>query len=324
MEFIAVNRNESDKAAWLEERKHYITGTDAGKLIGVSPWGGKMSVWLDKTGQAPEIKETEAMKWGKRNEGTILKAYAEEMDCKLEHVDGYTLVKSEKFPRLAASLDGWNHTLGIPVDAKNIRWKDEKWGEAFTDDFPAYYKAQLQVQMMVTGAKSAHLAVLFCGQEFVIYQMSYDEEMAAKIVEESEAFWICVESGKNPEADGSEESKDFIEAKYKEGKVNEEKAATDEIKVAIEKLIKAKKAKAEAEAEETKYANIVKNFLGKATVIPGYCTWKNNKNSIVVDWKGIAEEAMKGLSEEKQKELIEHNSSTKIGARQLRITLKGT
>ena len=323
MEFITTNRSLSNKEAWLQDRKHYITGTDAGKLIGVSPWGAKMSVWLDKTGQAPEVKESEAMKWGKRNEETILKAYAEEMDCKLEHVDGYTLVKSEKFPRLAASLDGWNHTLGIPVDAKNIRWKDEKWGEAFTEDFPAYYKAQLQVQMMVTGAKSAHLAVLFCGQEFVIYQMSYDEDLASKILEETEAFWPYVESGKKPEADGSEESKGFITAKYKEGKENKEKEATDEIKDAIEKLIQAKKAKAEAEAEETKYANIVKDFLGEATIIPGFCTWKNNKNSIVVDWHKVAEEAMKDLSEEKKNKLIKNNSSTKIGARQLRITLKG-
>ena len=39
MEFIETTKNEADKAAWLEKRKHYITGTDAGKLIGVSPYG---------------------------------------------------------------------------------------------------------------------------------------------------------------------------------------------------------------------------------------------------------------------------------------------
>ena len=111
MEFITTARKESDKAAWLEKRKHYITGTDAGKLIGVSPWGGKFSVWLDKTGRGGEIAETEAMKWGKRNEGTILKAYAEETDSKVEWMDGYDLRTNEAFPRIGASLDGWNHTL---------------------------------------------------------------------------------------------------------------------------------------------------------------------------------------------------------------------
>ena len=34
MEFIEIKRNEAEKAAWLEKRKHYVTGTDAGKLIG--------------------------------------------------------------------------------------------------------------------------------------------------------------------------------------------------------------------------------------------------------------------------------------------------
>ena len=50
MEFIETVRKETDKAAWLEKRKHYVTGTDAGKLIGVSPYGGMFSVWLDKKG----------------------------------------------------------------------------------------------------------------------------------------------------------------------------------------------------------------------------------------------------------------------------------
>ena len=168
MEFIEIKRNESEKAAWLEKRKHYVTGTDAGKLIGVSPYGGKFAVWLDKTGRAAPVVETPAMKAGKKFESAILQTYAEEMNCKLEHVDGYKLITCDKYPRLGASLDGWNHDLKIPVDAKNIKWKNEKWGDAWTDQFPEYYKAQLQVQMMVTGATFAHLAVMFSGQDFFI------------------------------------------------------------------------------------------------------------------------------------------------------------
>ena len=34
MEFIETKKNENEKAAWLEKRKHYVTGTDAGKLMG--------------------------------------------------------------------------------------------------------------------------------------------------------------------------------------------------------------------------------------------------------------------------------------------------
>ena len=257
MEFIETQKDESKKAEWLEKRRHYITGTDAGKLIGVSPFGGIFDVWLDKTGRAEPLAETPAMKAGKSFETNILKDfYAVETDCKLEHVDGYQLITCDEFPRLGASLDGWNHSLGIPVDAKNIRFRDEKWGEAYTSDFPDYYKAQLQVQMMVTGAKFAHLAVMFSGQDFFIYVMEYDEELAQKILDATEAFWPYVEGDQMPEADGSD-------------------ATTEE---AVKALQKAKADKKDAEKREAEFSNRIKVYMGDATVIPGICTWKNNKD----------------------------------------------
>ena len=96
MEFIETTKNEANKDAWLEKRKHYVTGTDAGKLIGVSPYGGKFAVWLDKMGRAAPVVETPAMKAGKKFESAILQTYAEEMNCKLEHVDGYQLITCDK------------------------------------------------------------------------------------------------------------------------------------------------------------------------------------------------------------------------------------
>lgn len=323
MEFIETNKNESEKAAWLEKRKHYVTGTDAGKLIGVSPFGGKFAVWLDKTGRGAPVAETPAMKAGRIMEPTILKLYAEETDCRLEHVNGYQLVTCDKYPRLGASLDGWNHDLGIPVDAKNIRWKTEEWGEAYTDQFPAHYKAQLQVQMMVTGAKFAHLAVYFSGQDLFIYAMEYDEEMAERILAESEAFWPFVEADEMPEADGSDQAEAFIKKEYAVGKADLEKEATEELEGYVKKLANAKAAKKAAEEQEEEFSNKIKVFMGDATVVPGYCTWKNAKDSVKVDWESVAREAMAGMEADARKELTERYTKIKPGARTLRITAKG-
>ena len=323
MEFITTKRNEADKAAWLEKRKHYITGTDAGTLIGVSPWGGKFAVWCDKTGRSEPIAETPAMKAGKAMEATILKIYAEETDCRLEHMDGYHLVTSDNFPRLGASLDGWNHTLGCPVDAKNIRWKDEKWGDAYTDQFPEYYKAQLQVQMMVTGANHAHLAVMFSGQDFFVYNMDYDDEMAERILAESEDFWPYVEHDQMPEADGSEQAKAFIKKEYAEGDENLTKEATDEITELVKKLSDARKAQKEANAKEDEIANRIKVFMGNATAIAGLCTWKNEKDSVKVKWESVANEAMAGMKAEDRKELIDRYTTITPGKLPIKITAKG-
>ena len=323
MEFIEIKRNEAEKAAWLEKRKHYITGTDAGKLIGVSPWGGKFAVWLDKTGRAAPVVETPAMKAGKKFESAILQMYAEEMNCKLEHVDGYNLITCDKYPRLGASLDGWNHDLQIPVDAKNIKWKNEKWGDAWTDQFPEYYKAQLQVQMMVTGATFAHLAVMFSGQDFFIYSMEYDEDMAQKILDASEEFWHYVENDQMPEADGSDEATEYIKSEYARGDAAAIKEPTEEILEALKGLQKAKLDEKDAQNRKTEFENRIKLFMGDATAIKGVCTWNNNKDSVKTDWEQVANVALASMSAEDQKKLIASYTKTKPGARVLRITAKG-
>jgi putative phage-type endonuclease len=323
MEFIEIKRNEAEKAAWLEKRKHYVTGTDAGKLIGVSPWGGKFAVWLDKTGRAAPVVETPAMKAGKKFESAILQMYAEEMNCKLEHVDGYNLITCDKYPRLGASLDGWNHDLQIPVDAKNIKWKNEKWGDAWTDQFPEYYKAQLQVQMMVTGATFAHLAVMFSGQDFFIYSMEYDEEMAQKILDATEEFWPYVERDKMPEADGSDEATEYIKSEFSRGDAATVKEPTEEILEALKGLQKAKLDEKDAQTRKAEFENRIKLFMGDATAIKGVCTWNNNKDSVKTDWEQVASVALASMSAEDQKKLIASYTTTKPGARVLRITAKG-
>ena len=323
MEFIETTKNEADKAAWLEKRKHYITGTDAGKLIGVSPYGGKFAVWLDKMGRAEPVTETPAMKAGKKFESAILQMYAEEMDCKLEHVDGYQLITCDKYPRLGASLDGWNHDLQIPVDAKNIKWKNVKWGDAWTDQFPEYYKAQLQVQMMVTGATFAHLAVMFSGQDFFIYSMNYDEEMAQKILDATEEFWHYVENDHMPEADGSDDTTDYIKTEYSVGRDDEEKDPTEEILEALKDLQKAKLDEKDAQTRKAEAENKIKVYMGDATIIKGVCTWKNNKDSVKTDWEQVAGVALASMSAEDQKKLIASYTTKKAGARVLRITAKG-
>ena len=323
MEFIETKKNENEKNAWLEKRKHYVTGTDAGKLIGVSPYGGKFAVWLDKMGRAAPVVETPAMKAGKKFESAILQTYAEEMNCKLEHVDGYQLITCDKYPRLGASLDGWNHDLQIPVDAKNIKWKNEKWGDAWTDQFPEYYKAQLQVQMMVTGATFAHLAVMFSGQDFFIYSMEYDEDMAQKILDATDEFWPYVERDQMPEADGSDEATEYIKSEFARGDAAAVKDPTEEILEALKDLQKAKLDEKDAQTRKAEAENKIKVYMGDATVIKGVCTWKNNKDSVKTDWEQVASVALASMSAEDQKKLVASYTTTKPGARVLRITAKG-
>ena len=322
MEFIERNGT-SDKAAWLEKRKHYVTGTDAAQLLGISPFGSKFSVWLDKTGQSQEIAQTGAMRAGLAFEADILKMYAEDTDAKVEHMDGYDLKTSDSYPRLGASLDGWNHTLGIPVDSKNIRWKNEKWGDAWTSDFPEYYKTQLQVQMMVTGARFAHLAVMFSGQDFFIYQMEWDDELAEAIVDAADGLFELIASGEMPEAGGDEKTSEYVKSLFSKGTPDKEKEADDDLKACVIAYKKAGDAEKEAKSKKEEAANRIRLFMKDATVIPGWCTWKNNKDGQETDWEAVAAELLAGLTPEQKAEIINRHTEIKPGARTLRITAKG-
>ena len=324
MEYIERSEGKS-KEEWLEKRRHYVTGTDIAKIMGVAPssWGGKFSVWLDKTGKGTEVEQNGAMRAGLAFESGILKMYAEDMDCKMEHLDGYDLNVSLKYPHLACSLDGWNHTLNVPVDAKNIRWKNEKWGDAWTDEFPDYYKTQLQVQMMVTGAKEAHLAVMFSGQDFVIYRMDYDEKLADAIVKAVDEFWPYVETGKPPDADSSNATETYIKGIFAKGKEGKEKVADDAFVFLVKAFVEAKEATKEAKEKEAELGNRIRAFMGEATVVPGWCTWKNNKSSQETNWEDVATELLATLSPEAKSEVIARHTVIKPGNRTLRITAKG-
>lgn len=314
---------EQRRQAWLAKRKGYITGTDAACLLGISKWGSRFSVWLDKTGQGEPVAESEPMKWGHRLERPILAAYAEETGYRTGFADGYDLRTNPKFPRLGASLDGWNHDMNCPVDAKNIRVCGAEWGEAWTDEFPAYYKSQLQVQMMVTGAAVAHLAVLFSGQELRVYQMEYDEELAAKILKAVEEFWPLVECHEMPEAGGDEGTTAFVKGQFAKGVHDKKKDPTDEFKADVKALVSLKAQKKDVETLIAERENRIKVFLGDATVVDNWVTWKNAKDSEVVDYKTIAETLLARLPDEEKAGIVKNHTTTKTGARTLRITNKG-
>lgn len=317
---------ELKKQEWLEKRRSYITGTDAAALLGIEKkYNSPRKVWLSKMGLAEPVVETEAMLMGKMLEPVILQRYQDSFpDNRLVYVDGYELITSEKFPRLGASLDGWNETLQCPVDSKNIGFKTPEWGEPGSSDVPGRYNAQLQVQMAVTGASMAQLAVLFHGQEFCVYTVQRDNELIERISSEAEKFFKeYIETGKEPELNKEEVSEKF---EKNETVVNEKgKEVPVEIEPTMEIIdtimrLKVLKASAKEVADEIELLeNFVKAFMGTAGSVKGMCTWKNNKDSTETDWKAVAQRFANVEGFEKA---VKDCTVTKPGARSFRITNK--
>jgi putative phage-type endonuclease len=291
---VAVRR-----AAWLDDRRTAITGTDAGKIMGVAPpsYGGAMSVYLEKVGELPESPSTPWRDSGLRLERPILEWYADKRQVPLVFNAPYTLVRSSVHPLIGATLDAMGHAregqmvAAYPVDAKNIRIKGDDWGEPETDEMPTYYAAQLVIQMAVTDAEFADLAVLFSGQDLLVYRLHRDRALEADVLERCLAFYRDhVEKRIPPAVDGSRDWGEYLKRRFRQA-TETVIAATDAENIAAQQLHQLQLEADRVEADIEYRKNLIKMAIGDNKAITGgqwKASWTQEKDAVGVDWEAIA------------------------------------
>jgi putative phage-type endonuclease len=303
--------------AWIEDRRHHVTGTDVAAILGLSPWAGPMEVWLDKRGELPHA-ENDAMRAGKFLQDGILAAYSELNSIPLVNADPWKLELVPGCELLGASLDArWKFGDARPVDAKNIRVRGKDYGEEGSDRIPVYYQTQLAVQMMATGAPYADLAVCFGGQEFARFTVERDPDIEAAIKEQTDSWWKRhVTGGEIPQADGSDSCTRYIKDRFTKAELGRVVEPTEEIIALVAERGRQADIEAGAKAAKTAAENRIKAFMGDASEIRGLATCKNNRDSVKVDWQAVAE-TFKG--DALYEDAVLRNTETKPGARVLRI-----
>ena len=177
-----------------------------------------------------------------------------------------------------------------------------------------------------TSGPVAGCAVLREGR--IVHQVAMNHgltrrQVAQQILDASEAFWPYVESGEMPEVSGSDTASDYIKDKYAVGTPDLEKEADESLQKYVADYKAASAAEKDAKAKKDEAGNRIKVFMGDATVVPGFCTWKNAKDSQKIDWQAVAEVAMANMSVLEREELVAKYTETKPGNRTLRITAKG-
>ena len=315
---------EAAKAAWLEQRRNYITGTDIGAIMGYSKWASPMSIWCEKKGIAEPQPQTNAQKRGLQMERTILEMYSEETGNALIYPEPYTLLTT-KDGIIAATLDATHSNGDNPVDAKNKRICDPKeWGESNSDKIPKQYHLQLVAQMIVTNSSMASLAVLFSGQDFRHYKIERDYDLEQMVVKYCNDWWQKhIIDGVQPEIDGSDASTSYIKQKLERAQKGLVIETTPEIFELCERLKEIKAKAAEIESEKKAAENNLKMLIGDAEEVSGVLTWKNNKDGVNIDWETVARSlAVQVYLDNADKMLMPHisnNTTTKPGARVLRL-----
>jgi putative phage-type endonuclease len=154
-------------AEWHEHRRGLRNASETPAVLGISPWVTPYQLWLLKTGRA-EPTVNAAMRNGTALEPLARHAY----EVETGHVMQPLVMQDGLY---SASLDGATLDGDLIVEIKcpykgaaSALWQSVEGGVV-----PAHYAAQVQHQLMVSGAGQAHLRA-FDGERGLLHVIEPD------------------------------------------------------------------------------------------------------------------------------------------------------
>lgn len=170
----AVLKLVQGSAEWHTHRKAMRNASETPAVLGISPWVTPYQLWCFKTGRSTQ-ETTPAMAHGTALEPVARAAYEAQTGLVMQ-----PLVMQDG--AYSASLDGITLEGDLIVEIKcPVRGKrSELWQEVSAGQVPGHYQAQVQHQLMVSGALTAHVWV-YSGEAGILATLQRDEAMMASI-----------------------------------------------------------------------------------------------------------------------------------------------
>lgn len=262
---------------WHAHRKKTLGASEISAVMGFSPHTSTYDLWEEKRGIGAEKEPNWAMDQGIKKEPEIKAFYEHLMGCN-------TVDMTITYPE-------WN-VASASLDAIEYDPKTGKYGDVIAEfkypsqkivdgaklkKLPLHYYAQVQWQLMVSGASKGYLLAYKSPDNYGLVEVQPDVEYQTKMLEAAKDFWVLVELGTPPE-------------KPKDSHVT----ATDNTFLELEQelmLLKEKYDNMKSEFEEKKRALIEaadsKNTKGKYFTI-------TEKKSYKTDWQAV--ESSMGIS----------------------------
>jgi putative phage-type endonuclease len=282
---------ESNRAAWLEERRAGIGGSDAAAVVSLHPWKSPLQLYLEKRGELPQSEEeTEAMFWGKALEEPIARRYCEVTGRKVRR---QPIRKSGKHPWMLANID--RQIIGEPRGPGVYEGKTSNpWTKIDgLEGLPDHYYLQLQHYLAVTGYEWGSCGILIGGQRFLWFDVERDQSTIGVLVEAEREFWRRVELGDPPPADGSDATREMLKLLYPQDSGGSVILDDPEAYHEATSLVNVRDVLRQHEAIKQEYENRLKVRMGDAAeaVIPGFgkISWKSSKESRRFDSDALRE-----------------------------------
>lgn len=169
---------------WLRVRRLGLGGSDCSAVMGMAneKYASPYTVWEDKTGRAPEVDESEPMRWGNLLEPIIREEAMRRLGLT------FTLpgtLRSRERPWQQANLDGLASDGGI-IECKNTSlWLAADWN----GQIPDHAELQCQHNMAVSGATHGYACGLVGGSRLVISRVDRDDGLIQLINGEEHRLW---------------------------------------------------------------------------------------------------------------------------------------
>lgn len=198
---------------WLELRKGFIGGSDAGAVMGMNPYSSPFAVWAEKTGKVQGFAGNLTTKVGAYLENLVAQLFTEETGKKVRRKN--RMMVNDEYPWACADVDrmvvGEKALLEIKTTNSFPAMKKIRGGE-----YPEMWYCQMVHYLAVTGLEKAYLAVLINCRDMNVFELERDEDEIAALMDQEKSFWDRVEANIAPDPDGSEATTDALGAIYPE------------------------------------------------------------------------------------------------------------
>ena len=276
--FADVRRITHDE--WLALRRTGIGGSDAGAIMGVSPYKGAFSVWADKMGKLPPLEDNEAMRQGRDLEDYVARRFAEASGLRVRHE--YSMLRSVEHPCMLADID--RRIIGERAGLECKTSRDITMARYRNGEYPMEYYCQCLHYLAVTGWDCWYLAVLVYGTDLLIYKICRDEVLddIEALIRAEEAFWqnhMVLDQPPAPDALDSTAAALGSVYPHEDGTTV---CADQDADQALTELAALKAQKRALDRQITERENQIKAAMGEAEVLAGTsvsATWRSSERT---------------------------------------------
>jgi predicted phage-related endonuclease len=191
----------SDRLAWLRERKTCIGGSDAAAILGYSTYRTALDVYHDKTTEDVSDHDNKVLRFGRNVEGAIADMYQYETGRPVIDAGGTVIRRHPEYSFIGTTMDRYTAEQDgdptVPLELKHISRYDctpDEWRiEPLIDQ-----QIQLQMQEFCAEATWGALAGMFPGYHLEHIDIEINHRFLDSAIPKLEKFWQRVVNREPP------------------------------------------------------------------------------------------------------------------------------